>query len=496
MTSRIRGGARCQRHARAEEGFTLIEVLVSMVLLGVVLLAGAVFMIRSVYASSATGTRQAAVTVANQVLEQVRAISPTFDSTHKSPLVYGRIQADVAAQWAAAATSGLDVTGTYTGSGSTSFDADTYQTTGTQTVPLVQTRTLGNQVYTVNTLIGTCVQPNTASACTKATAGTELLRIVVQVTWVPGKGRTCSGGTCSFSSTTLIDPTKDPIFNVNRKPVATNDPDAGVTFSVASGASTSVGVIANDSGDFAVNGAITVLAAPAHGTAAATATGNLVTYTSTSGYSGTDTFTYTVTDTGGRTSNAATVTVTTTPVGVNDTATIAPGAAALAIPVLTNDLGTTLSLVSLTTPTLGSAVISAGKINYTPPASATGTATLTYTAKDGIGQQYTASLAVTIKPNPPVAASLTVCRPAVGYNGSLMSLVTGTNLSASGLALNTTSSGTNPGLNGWGISTPSSTGVVSITRASTNTGTFTYTITDPLGQISNVATITLKGSGC
>lgn len=405
--SRVRG---------VENGFTLIEVIVALMLMSIVLMAGGAFMIRTVSTSSAVSGRQGAVTVGNEVLEQIRAIRPTLDSTGRSPLVYGRGQAEVTAQWIAAASAGLDISGTYIGNGSTTFDAHTYQTSGTPAVPLQQTISRGGQDYIVDALIGTCVRATAGADCVKLTSGDELFRVVVRVTWTPGEGRDCSGRPCAYGLATLIDPTQDPIFNASRKPVA--NPDSAT---VASGSHVDIGVTANDSGDFAIAGSVTLLTSPANGTTSLS--NNIVTYTPAVGFSGTNTFTYTVTDTGGRTSNAATVTVTVKPVAVNDVAITSTGVTTvLSVPVLGNDRGTGLSLVLLSGPIMGSAAISASNVAYTAPAAASGVATVTYTAKDSSGQQYTGTLAITVKPTVATAATAATCWPGWLTGGSTRAL--------------------------------------------------------------------------
>jgi len=379
-----------RRHARravsdADQGFTLIEVIVALMLMSVVLMAGGAFMIRAMTTSSAVSGRQGAIAVANQVMEQVRAVNATFDDDGVSPLVYGRAKADVQNQWSLA---GIDAAQTYTGSGSTTYDAHTYHAGGAVTLPLQQTLSLNNQSYTVDTLIGTCGRETLNSECKLLLTGFELYRVVIRVTWSPGAGQTCAGG-CEYIVSTLIDATKDPTFNATRKPLAKAD-----TAITVSGTVVNIGVTANDSGDFALAGAVVIASGPSHGSY--TITNNIVIYTPTAGYSGTDTFTYTVTDLTARTSDVATVTITVAPVGVNDTASTVTAGSAITVAVLGNDLGTGLSLVSLSGPSLGSAVISGTTIAYTAPATGTGTATLTYTAKDSAGQSYTGTLTITI----------------------------------------------------------------------------------------------------
>ncbi len=398
-----RAGARAAGPA-PDAGFTLVEVMVALVLLSIVLVAAGGFMIKAMSSSSELSGRQGAVTVANQVMERVRAVNPTFDKAGISPLVYGRGQAASTALWTVAAAAGLDVGNTYTGDGLTAYDAATYASSGVLNVPLDQNVQQGSQLYRVRTLIGTCVavktvtsvlSPTVTNPCTRGLIGYELFRVIVWVTWTPASG-SCSGTSCSFTSSTLIDPTTDPVFNTNRKPVANPD-----TATVVSGGSVQVGVTANDSGVFPLTGAVTIVAQPGHGTATITAGTNIVTYSSTAGYSGTDTFSYTVTDTTGLTSTVTTDTITVTPVGVNDTLSTTARATATTVNVLGNDLGSGLRLTSITAPALGTATISGNGISYMPPTTASGITTITYTAQDSSGQAETATLTVAVKPYVP-----------------------------------------------------------------------------------------------
>ena len=203
------------------------------------------------------------------------------------------------------------------------------------------------------------VRPSTSTTCGRNPSGNELYRVVVDVNWVPGSGRSCSGNLCNYTLSTLIDPSSDPIYNTSRKPVANNDPAVGATLATPSGVALPIGVTTNDSGNFPLYGALTIISSPAHGTAVIGASNNIVTYTSTSGYSGLDTFTYTVTDSTNLTSNIATVTINVTPIAVADTAATSTAGTAITASVLTNDVGTGLTLAAVGTPTLGTATITA-----------------------------------------------------------------------------------------------------------------------------------------
>jgi outer membrane murein-binding lipoprotein Lpp len=126
-----------------------------------------------------------------------------------------------------------------------------------------------------------------------------------------------------------------------------------------------------------------------------------ITYTPCSNFCGTDTFTYSICKTGCDKSTA-TVTVTVTcpvcPVAVNDQATTAKGAA-ITIDALANDKDTTgasICAVQSTTAKGGKAVISNGKITYTPCSSFCGTDTFTYSICKTGCDKSTATITVTV----------------------------------------------------------------------------------------------------
>jgi hypothetical protein len=144
----------------------------------------------------------------------------------------------------------------------------------------------------------------------------------------------------------------------------------------------------------------TVGSAPAHGTVSIA--GNVATYTPASGFAGRDSFTYVANY--GRAARAATVSLTVTatnraPVAVNDSAKTA--SMPILIPVLANDSdpdGDALSIVAVTVPTAGNAVIQGSKVFYTPPRKGPNSVvTFNYTVSDGRGKTATAKVTVTRK---------------------------------------------------------------------------------------------------
>ena len=128
---------------------------------------------------------------------------------------------------------------------------------------------------------------------------------------------------------------------------------------------------------------------------------NKITYTPCSGFCGTDTFTYKLCKTGCD-SSTATVTVTVTcpvcPVAMNDQATT-PKGTPVVIDVLANDKDTTgATICTVQSPTAkgGTAVVSYGKIKYTPCSVFCGTDTFTYKLCKTGCDSSTATVTVTV----------------------------------------------------------------------------------------------------
>ncbi|RKR76522.1 Ig-like domain-containing protein [Frondihabitans australicus] len=123
-------------------------------------------------------------------------------------------------------------------------------------------------------------------------------------------------------------------------------------------------------------------------------------YTPAAGFSGTDTFTFTVTDQSGNTSTG-TATVTVLPKAADDSANAVAGHDLDLKPsdLLSNDLGTGLSVTGVSQPADGAATLNNdGSVTYTPAAGFSGPDTFTYTVTDQAGNTSTASVDVTVAP--------------------------------------------------------------------------------------------------
>ena len=208
------------------------------------------------------------------------------------------------------------------------------------------------------------------------------------------------GGSATAVVTITVTPRPD------RAPIAQDD-----AASTAFGQAISIDVLGNDSDPDGDTLRLVSVTVPLHGTAAKV--GNSVLYTPAAGFAGVDTFRYAISDgRGGSATAAVSVTVAAqpdrAPVAVDDAATT-PLGQAVTIAVLANDSdadGDALSIVGVTAPALGSAVISGTTIVYTPTAAGAAVDRFSYTISDGRGGSASANVVVTITPapnRPPVA---------------------------------------------------------------------------------------------
>ncbi len=201
-----------------QSGFTLIEVLVAIVLLGIVTTASLYFSLQAMKSSSDQQRRQVAVTIANRIMETVAATNPALNpGTGVSGLYTGRLKSDVQAAWTAYATTG-GVASTYA-----TWDP-TATSSSVPTLPVTSPATIAQgTTYTTVTLIGVCYRPLNSATGTDcglaagypttppavAPAGmVAQARAMVIVTWTAGT-QVCASGSCAYQTSTLIDTNSD-----------------------------------------------------------------------------------------------------------------------------------------------------------------------------------------------------------------------------------------------------------------------------------------------
>ncbi len=296
----------------------------------------------------------------------------------------------------------------------------------------------------------------------------------------------------------------------NQSPTATND-SAGP---IDPNASVSVDVLSNDadSDGTLVAGTVTVVTTPSHGTTSIDAVTGVITYTDDGTATTDDTFTYTVEDNLGALSNEATVTISInssgggnqSPVATDDSAGPIDPSASVAIDVLSNDSDSDGTLVAgtvtvVTTPSHGTTSIDVvtGAITYTDDGTATTDDTFTYTVEDNLGALSNAAT-VTVSINSSGGGN----QSPVALNDSAGPIDPSASVAIDVLSNDSDSDGTLVAGTVAVVTAPSHgttsidavTGAITYTDNGTETtdDTFTYTVEDNLGGLSNEATVTIS----
>lgn len=220
-TARLLERCRHRLADRGDEGFSLIETVVSMALIAIVMTAATMFFVNVLQASSYLRGKQAAVQLADDSLEQARAYEV-------KSVLNGRDQNSSDTQWNAglnnlmvkpylqatqevydsSAASGAGTSCSNTPAGNTPACINT---TG-------QVTTINGINYTVNTYVGSCIRLSGSTACTKGALSAVgandvgFYRIITAVTWT---NKVCPSSTCTYVSAELLNTSSDPIFNLN-----------------------------------------------------------------------------------------------------------------------------------------------------------------------------------------------------------------------------------------------------------------------------------------
>jgi hypothetical protein len=203
-------------------------------------------------------------------------------------------------------------------------------------------------------------------------------------------------------------------------------------------------------------------------------------------FSGVDTFSYTVRDPSNNLSTA-TVTILVTPQAINDNSSTTANTALNGTSVLTNDIGSNLSILNFETESINGGTVTmngtTGAYTYNPPFNFSGVDTFTYTLRDGVGSVSTATVSITVSGSTLGNAATTLVNTAL-VGPSVLTNATGTALQV--IAYDSTST------NG-GLVSMNADGTYTYRPPTNFSGidTFTYTAVDGAGSQSPPATVTI-----
>lgn len=201
-----------------DDGFSLIEVVVAIVIVGTLTVTSLGIFLSSMEAANSQQRRQIAITVANESMESVSAWSTALVNVvaagepDVSALYTGRHGQAVRDQWAAnPGVSGIDQTYARWNPDATAASVPS--------LPLTRTVTRSGTRFTVKTFIGACYLSKSGGSCTKIAGSpttppaslpstvTPMIRIIVDVSWTAGSS--CEAGDCTYTVSTLVNTNTD-----------------------------------------------------------------------------------------------------------------------------------------------------------------------------------------------------------------------------------------------------------------------------------------------
>lgn len=205
-----------------DDGFVLLESIMSISLIVVIVAALGTFFVGTTQAASMLRAKQAATVLADNTVDQIRALSPSDTyAGHASAAVLAQIASAPAkvTPWLAQMYPAYDDSGTAAPLAMTStqlvgkISFTTTDYIGTCAVPLATasgTDCLQSCPPITHRAVGTCV-PGYATSVAVA----DFIRVVVAVTWSDSH---CANSTCAFVTSTLLNSDSDPNFLLNQAP--------------------------------------------------------------------------------------------------------------------------------------------------------------------------------------------------------------------------------------------------------------------------------------
>ena len=202
------------RASKGDDGFFLLESIVSIAIITIIMAALTAFFTDTVHTTDLQRSKQTAVQVADAAIDSLRALPAT-------DLVTGRDSASVTAQFSAASS----VVQPWITLALMSRDYDGSATAGAGANAVVptsaKTTTLNGTAFKVSKYVGSCSAPigNSSSCLSTNPTGSgyvAYVRGVVAVEWPDSR---CPSSTCTYVTATLITKsTTDPTFNLNQSP--------------------------------------------------------------------------------------------------------------------------------------------------------------------------------------------------------------------------------------------------------------------------------------
>ncbi|MGI8665515.1 MAG: putative Ig domain-containing protein [Jatrophihabitans sp.] len=273
------------RRATADDGFILLESIISITLITVIMAALGVFFTTTIRTSGHLRRDQTASQVADSAVEQVRAIDPTS-------VISGRDNASVVSENAAAPAT---IASNWLATMSLAADTNAPAGAGRVACPSASScallpttavnQNLNGQLYAVNYYVGNCyrARSNPGTDCTPlgGIGFINYLRVVVVVAWTETG---CPSAQCLYVTSTLVSPSPNPIFNLNSTPPpapsASQPPDqtsavndtVSLTLSASSGVPPFTWTATNLPAGLAMNSAGVITGSPTTAGAAKTVT--------------------------------------------------------------------------------------------------------------------------------------------------------------------------------------------------------------------------------